>query len=261
MTSHNENHEGISGLVSIVMPAFNCAKFIGYSIESIIQQTYSQWELIIVDDFSSDNTAQVSNEYAKSDGRIKYFKLDKNSGAAIARNTAVSIAQGEYIAFLDSDDLWQKEKLDSQIDFMKRNGYNFTCTAYSKIDEDGNFINRVITPRTKIDYNALLKYPPGNSTVMYNARKLGKFQIPDIRKRNDYVMWLQIIRSAKFLYGMNDSLSSHRIRPDSLSKSKTSLVKYHWKVYREIEKLSFVKSVYLIFYWVIVTLLRAKIFR
>jgi len=239
-------------LVSIIMPAYNCGDFIGIALDSVVAQTYQNWELIVVDDCSTDNTAEIVKEYMRRDSRIKYLRLDKNSGAAVARNTAIDIAKGKYIAFLDSDDVWFPNKLSKQIEFMKKNGYTFTCTSYTKIDEKGNYL-RTVKARIKNDYEDILKNCPGNSTVIYDSEKLGKFKVPNIRKRNDYVMWLQVIKKAKYLYGLQEPLSSYRIRRGSLSKNKLTLVKYHWKVYREIEKLPLLKSVYLIIYKIATT--------
>jgi len=248
----------IEDLVSIIMPTYNCGDFIGYTIDSVIAQTYQQWELIIIDDCSTDNTIEVINTYLLSEPRIKYFQFDKNSGAATARNKGVNLAQGRYMAFLDSDDIWFSNKLSKQITFMKKNKYSFTCTSYTKIDENGNNLNRIIKAIVKSDYETILKKNPGNSTVIYDAKILGKFQIPNIKKRNDYVMWLQVIKRAESLYGILEPLGSHRIRAGSLSKNKTNLVGYHWKVYREIEHLSLIKSIYLIAYWIIATMFKLR---
>ena len=245
-------------LVSIIMPAFNCEDFIGTTLDSVINQSYKNWEVIIVDDCSTDNTVDVVQEYIKKDNRIKYHKLEKNSGAAVARNKAVDLASGKYMAFLDSDDVWFPEKLTKQIGFMEENDYGFTCTSYTKIDEQGQYLNRTIVAQTKRDYDGVLKTCPGNSTVIYNAEKLGKFKIPDIKKRNDYVMWLQVIKKEKYLYGIVEPLGSHRIRTEGISSNKKSLVGYHWKVYREIENLSLLKSSYLIVYWVMATVFKLR---
>ena len=245
-------------LVSIVMPAYNSEGFISTALDSVINQTYQNWEAIVIDDCSTDQTASVIKEYLKKDPRIKYYKLDKNSGAAIARNKAVDLAKGSFIAFLDSDDVWFPDKLSRQIRFMEDNDYGFTCTSYTKIDERGKDLNRIIITAPRRDYNGVLKTCPGNSTVIYNARKLGKFKIPDIKKRNDYVMWLQVIKKEKYLYGIEEPLGSHRIRTEGISRDKKSLVGYHWKVYREIEKLSLVKSAYLIIYWVVATMFKLR---
>ena len=245
-------------LVSIIMPAYNCGDFIGIALDSVINQSYKNWEVIVVDDCSTDNTADVVQEYIKNDNRIKYHKLEKNSGAAVARNKAVDLASGKYMAFLDSDDVWFPEKLTKQIGFMEENDYGFTCTSYTKIDEQGEYLNRTIVAQPRRDYDGVLKTCPGNSTVIYNAKKLGKFKIPDIKKRNDYVMWLQVIKKEKYLYGIEEPLGSHRIRTEGISSNKKSLVGYHWKVYREIENLSLLKSSYLIVYWVIATVFKLR---
>lgn len=245
-------------LVSIIMPAYNCGDFIGITLDSVINQSYKNWEVIVVDDCSTDNTADVVQEYIKNDNRIKYHKLEKNSGAAVARNKAVDLAAGKYMAFLDSDDVWFQEKLTKQIGFMEENDYGFTCTSYTKIDEQGEYLNRTIVAQPRRDYDGVLKTCPGNSTVIYNAKKLGKFKIPDIKKRNDYVMWLQVIKKEKYLYGIEEPLGSHRIRTEGISSNKKSLVGYHWKVYREIENLSLLKSSYLIVYWVMATVFKLR---
>jgi len=252
------NKETTESLVSIIMPAFNCKNFISESITSVISQTYSNWELVIVDDCSTDGTDKIIKKYVKSDSRVKYFKHDENSGAAIARNTAISKARGKYIAFLDSDDIWFTQKLKTQIKFMEELKIYFTCTSYNKIDENSQSLNQIIHTQESFDYEGVLKTCPGNSTVIYDAESLGKFQISNIKKRNDYVMWLKVIKQAKQLYGIKEVLSSHRIRKGSLSSKKKDLVKYHWKVYREIEGLSLIKSSYLVVYWIIVSLFKLR---
>lgn len=236
------------------MPAYNCEKFIETAINSIIKQSYSKWEAIIVDDCSTDSTASIIMNYTHKDKRIKFSKLNTNSGAAAARNKGIKMAKGEFIAFLDSDDYWMERKLDKQIKFMRNENACFSCTDYAKIDEKGNFLNKVIKAKKQSDYEQLLKKCPGNSTVIYNAMNLGKYYVPDIRKRNDYLMWLQVIKKAKLLYGHPETLSVHRIREGSISKEKFSLIKYHWKIYREFEKLTYVKSLNLVSYWILKTM-------
>lgn len=244
-------------LVSIIMPTYNCAKFIGKTIESVIAQTYENWELIIVDDCSKDNTEEVVSKY--KDNRIKYHRLKNNSGAAVARTEAMKKASGSYMAFLDSDDLWKKDKLEKQLEFMNKNNYNFTCTEYEQIDEEGNKLNKVIKVKKRADYNRiLLDCPVGNSTVMYNVEKLGKFEVPNIRKRNDDALWLQILKKEKYIYGMPDILMEYRIRSNSISSNKLSLVKYHWQLYREIEHLSVFRSAFHICWWGMIKILHIK---
>lgn len=141
------------GLVSVITPTYNCAKFIGETIESVQAQTYQQWEMIIVDDCSTDNTKEIVDKYIKEDSRIKYFCLENNSGAAVARTKAMELANGEYMAFLDSDDIWPEEKLKKQLAFMKKHDVAFSCTAYEQIDENGKVLNKIIKTVPKADYN------------------------------------------------------------------------------------------------------------
>lgn len=240
------------------MPAYNCEDYIGASLDSILSQIYENWEVIVVDDCSTDNTSNIVKDYMQLDERILYFKLETNSGAAVARNKAIDLARGKYMAFLDSDDIWFPEKLLKQINFMEKNKSVFTCTSYTKIDSYGKDLNRTIVSQPKLDYEGLLKTCPGNSTVIYDVDVLGKFKIPDLKKRNDYVMWLQIIKKGKTLHGIIEPLGSHRIRSEGISNNKKSLVKYHWSIYRKIENMSLIKSTYLIFYWIFMTVLKLR---
>jgi teichuronic acid biosynthesis glycosyltransferase TuaG len=249
----------MNDLISIITPTFNCGKFIGETIESVIGQTYQHWEMIIVDDCSNDKTKEIVEIYIKHDKRIKYHLLSENSGAAVARTKAMELATGKYMAFLDSDDLWTKDKLEKQLYFMKNNGYAFTCTAYEQIDETGVRLNKLIKTKLKTNYNGvLLSCPVGNSTVMYNVEKLGKFVVPNIKKRNDDALWLQILKKEKFIYGMTDVLMKYRIRNNSISSNKVALIKYHWHLYREIERLSLFRSSFHIFFWIFLKVSRIK---
>ena len=246
-------------LVSVIMPTYNCANFIGETIESVLNQTYKNWELIIVDDCSKDNTEEVVNNYIIKDNKIKYHRFKENQGAAMARTKAMELAQGNYMAFLDSDDLWVKNKLEKQLKYMEDNNYNFTCTAYEQIDEQGNLLNKIIKTKKKVNYNRLLlDCPVGNSTVMYNVDNLGKFKVPNIRKRNDDALWLQILKKEKYIFGMNDVLMKYRIRNNSISSNKWSLIKYHWQLYREIEHLSVIRSLFHVCWWGVIKVLHIK---
>jgi len=246
-------------LVSIITPTYNCGNFIAETIESVLKQSYKNWEMIIVDDCSTDNTKEIVNKYVLQDSRIKYYILERNSGAAVARTKAMSLAHGKYMAFLDSDDLWMEDKLEKQLTFMKNNNYNFTCTAYEQINEDGKPLNKIIKTKDKTDYNGvLLSCPVGNSTVMYNVSNLGKFEVPNIRKRNDDALWLQILKKEKYIYGMKDILAKYRIRSNSISSNKLQLVKYHWILYRDIEKLSVFRSLFHICYWGFLKIFKIK---
>lgn len=249
----------MNDLISIITPTYNCAKFIGQTIESVLNQTYENWEMIIVDDCSKDNTKEIVEKYQKSDKRIKYYCLDKNSGAAVARTKAMEIAKGAYIAFLDSDDLWVSNKLENQLNIMKKNQWNFTCTSYEQIDENSNSLGKIVKAIPKTDYNRLLlDCPVGNSTVMYNVSKMGKFKVPNIRKRNDDALWLQMLKKEKYIYGINIVSMKYRIRINSISSNKFQLIKYHWILYRKIEHLSVIKSIFHISVWIFIKVLKIK---
>lgn len=237
-------------LVSIITPTYNCAKFIGRTIASAQAQTYRNWEMIILDDCSSDDTAQVVAKYAKEDPRIRYQVLETNSGAAVARTEAMKLAQGSYMAFLDSDDIWMPDKLERQLAFMKDRGVAFTCTAYEQIDEDDRPLGKTVKTVRKTSYNRLLlDCPVGNSTVMYDVEKMGKFEVPNIRKRNDDALWLQMLKKEKYIWGMPDVLMRYRVRKNSISSNKMQLIKYHWILYRDIEHLNIFRSSFHVCYW------------
>lgn len=246
-------------LVSIITPTYNCGKFIARTIDSVQAQTYNNWEMIIVDDCSQDDTKQIVQEYIKNDSRIKYHLLEENSGAAVARTTAMNLAQGSYMAFLDSDDIWFPNKLEAQINWMEQNGYAFSCTAYEQIDEEDKPLGKKIKTIKKTDYNRLLlDCPVGNSTVVYDVEKMGKFVVPNIRKRNDDALWLQMLKKEKYIWGMPDVLMKYRIRKNSISSNKLKVIKYHWILYREIEHLSVFRSAFHIFWWCVIKILHIK---
>ena len=246
-------------LISIITPTYNCGEFIAETIESVLKQTYKNWEMIIVDDCSTDNTNEIVNTYITKDKRIKYYCLKKNSGAAIARTKAIDLAKGSYIAFLDSDDIWLPNKLEYQLFTMKKNNWNFTCTDYEQVDENGKKLNKVIKSVKKTDYNRLLlDCPVGNSTVMYNAEKLGKFTVPNIRKRNDDALWLQMLKKEKYIYGIDMILMQYRVRSNSISSNKIQLIKYHWFLYRDIEHLGKLRSIFHICLWCVIKVFRIK---
>ena len=249
----------IKGLVSVITPTYNCGRFIAETIECIQAQTYTEWEMIIVDDCSTDNTKEIVARYIADDARIKYHCLSENSGAAVARTTAMKMANGEYMAFCDSDDLWMPQKLEKQLEFMRENGYAFSCTEYEQIDEDGKELGRVIKTVKKTNYNRLLlDCPVGNSTVMYNVEKMGKFEVPNIRKRNDDALWLQMLKKEEYIWGMTDVLMKYRIRKNSISSNKFKVIKYHWILYREVEHLNVFRSAFHICWWCFLKVFRIK---
>ena len=234
------------GLVSIVMPSYNTARFIEKSIKSVLAQTYTNWELIIVDDASSDNTDTVVESlksHCEQSEAIHYLKNEKNSGAAVARNRALAQAKGKWVAFLDSDDLWAPEKLEKQLKFMVENGHSFSYTCYEEIDENGKSNGTLVSGPKRITKTGMFNYCwPGCLTVMYNREVVGDIQIADIRKNNDYAIWLKACRKAD-CYLLPETLASYRKRGGSISNhSYISLIKWHYKLYREAECLNPISS-------------------
>ncbi|MBP3937296.1 MAG: glycosyltransferase family 2 protein [Clostridia bacterium] len=249
----------VKGLVSVIMPTYNCAKFIAESMDSVIAQTYTHWELCIVDDCSTDNTKAIVEEYMAKDARIRYRRLEVNAGASAARTQAMEMAEGEYMAFCDSDDLWLPEKLEHQMAFMQQNGYAFSATAYEHIDTAGEKLGRVVKTVDRVDYDRLLlDCPVGNSTVMYHVETMGKFKVPDIRRRNDDALWLQMLKKERYIYGLPEVLMQYRVRENSISRNKLKLIKYHWILYREIEHLNVFRSAFHIFWWCFMKVFRIK---
>jgi teichuronic acid biosynthesis glycosyltransferase TuaG len=229
--------------VSIITPLFNAEKFIEDTIQSVLNQTYENWEMLIVDDGSTDNGLELAQKHAQRDSRIKVIQLGQNHGPAKTRNKAIEMATGRFIAFLDSDDLWEAEKLTTQIEFMLLHNHAFTYTAYYKMSEDG-VVGNILNVPDKIDYNSLLNTCPiGCLTVIYDTDKLGKMYMPNIKKRQDYGLWLSILKKIPYAYGINEPLAKYRVRNDSISGNKLNAAKYQWKIYREVEKLSLLKSI------------------
>lgn len=235
----DDGNERIPNLVSIIMPSYNTAQYIEKTIKSVLDQTYTNWELIIVDDCSTDNTDEVVKNYL-TDKRIKYLKNEQNSGAAVSRNRALREAKGQWIAFLDSDDLWMPEKLEKQIRFMKENGYFFSYTDYEEIKAEGNMTGVFVTGPKKITRTGMYNYCwPGCLTVMYDATKVGLIQISDIKKNNDYSMWLKVCKKAD-CYLLDECLGQYRKgRVGSVSThSIKTMIGWHYRLFHEAEKRS-----------------------
>lgn len=210
----------VDGLVSVIMPSWNTSNFIAESIQSVIDQTYENWELIIVDDCSTDNTDEVVAKF--TDKRIRYFKNEKNSGAALSRNRALREARGEWIAFLDSDDLWNPDKLEHQINFMNEHGYTLSYTEYEKIDEESKPLRIYVSGPEKVNKHKIYNYDYiGQLTMMYSTKKFGLIQIKDIKKNNDYAIRLQLYKkSDTCAYLLKENLAKYRIRKVSISHDK-----------------------------------------
>lgn len=226
----------MNNLVSIIMPSYNTAQYIGESISSVLNQTYSNWELIIVDDCSTDNTDEIIT--AIKDKRIRYLKNEKNSGAAVSRNRALREAKGKWIAFLDSDDLWDKDKLEKQIKFMEESDYKFTYTDY-RIKLNGKWLPYVYTGPNKVNERKIKDYCYFSTiTVIYDREYVGLIQIEPVKKNNDYAMWVKIIKKTP-CYRFPMCLSSYIKREGSISSgSKLKLIKHHYIMWRIAEKKS-----------------------
>ena len=219
-------------LVSIITPSFNSEKFIIQTIQSVQNQTYKNWEMIIVDDASTDKTTSIIKEMAIGEERIRFIQLSKNSGTGIARNTALNEAKGKYIAFLDADDLWKPQKLDKQIDFLVQHNLPFTFSFYECINEEGETLSRRVEAPKNLSYVQLFfcNYV-GNLTGIYDADYFGKIAVTSIRKRQDWVLWLTILKKIKNANPVPESLAYYRIRKNSISASKFDLLKHNFAVY------------------------------
>ena len=238
---------GNKGLVSIIMPSYNTGKFILETINSVLAQTYQNWELIIVDDCSTDDTDDVVKPFLV-DERIKYFKNEVNSGAAISRNRALREATGKWIAFLDSDDLWVPDKLEKQVAFMEDNGYHFSYANYCEIGENSNLLGVTVTGPKKISKRGMFNYCwPGCLTVMYDRDYIGLVQIKDIKKNNDYAIWLKVCKKAN-CYLLNETLASYRRRAGSISNhGYKALIKWHYRLFRVAEEKTPIVAMWLTF--------------
>lgn len=231
-------------LVSVIMPSYNTGKYIEESIRSVLAQTYENWELIIVDDCSTDNTDQIVGQFL-ADRRIRYLKNEKNSGAAVSRNWALREAKGKWIAFLDSDDLWHPQKLEKQIAFMLENGFKFTYTDY-QIQLNGEWLPYVYYGPDVVNERKMKDYCYFSTiTVMYEREYVGLIQIEPVKKNNDYAMWLKIIKKAS-CYRLPETLSYYIKHEGSISSgSKWKLIKHHYILWRIAEHKDPIRAVIL----------------
>jgi len=236
----------MSELVSIITPVHNNANTIAQTVRSVMAQTYPYWELILIDDASTDGVLPLLQELALEDeqARVKIYVLDTNRGAAGARNEGILHAKGRFIAFLDADDLWEAEKLEKQVQFSKDNGAAITHTAYAWVDQMGEATGRVIHVRGLLSYDDMLDYNYiGCLTGMYDTAVTGKkYFMPDIAKRQDYGMWLHIMRDGHKAYGLDAVLARYRTGGTSLSSNKWESAMYNWRVLRTLEGLSRIKA-------------------
>lgn len=233
-------------LVSVIMPAYNAEKTIKESIDSVLSQTYDNWELLVINDKSKDNTLSMIKEYVKEDNRIKLIDLEVNQGVAGARNNGLSKAKGRFLAFLDSDDIWSPDKLEKQVRFMCDKKSHMSCTSYEVIDADSNRLNKLMNPQSKISYKTLLKGSRvGCLTVMVDLDEVDKKDL-EMKKmgHEDYVTWLNIAKKYGDIDGLPINLAKYRVFEGSLSGNKKKAIMWQYKIYRDNENLSLPYSIY-----------------
>lgn len=234
-------------LVSIIIPVYNASRFLEETINSIQEQTYSNWEAIFIDDCSSDNSYDIIKQYQKNDKRIKVIKNKINNGAAISRNNGIDYAKGEYLCFLDADDKWHPEKLEKQINFMQELNCEFSFTGYQFANEKCNPNGKIVSVPNKINYKQALKNTTiWTSTVMFNMGKLTKDDIymPNIKRGQDTATWWKVLKKIEYAYGLNEVLSYYRRTNNSLSANKLTALKRTWNLYRNVEHLNILSSFY-----------------
>lgn len=234
------------GLVSIIMPNWNCEQFVGETIHSVQSQSYQNWELIIIDDSSQDGSSDIIKSFAKEDNRVKLLQNNKNLGAAESRNLGLREAKGKWIAFLDSDDLWMPNKLEKQLEFMVANSYSYSYTCYCEIDDHGCETGVLVTGPKRVSRLAMFAFCwPGCLTVVYNREAIGLVQITDIKKNNDYAMWLNVCQKSD-CYLLDECLAKYRRgRTGSVSNhSYFTMIKWHYKLWHEAMKKNPVTSLF-----------------
>lgn len=230
-------------LVSVIMPAFNSGRFIMDSINSVRGQTYTNWELLVIDDASSDQTTEKVRQVMATDDRIKLFNNTNNLGAGFCRNKGIKAAKGNYIAFLDADDLWKTNKLETQLEFMQENRVAVCFSSYERINENGKRRGEIIEALPFLTYQKLEKANYiGNLTGIYHAAEIGKIYGPEIRKRQDWALWLAAIKKGGTAKSVQEPLAIYRLRKNSVSGNKLKMFKYNFMVYHRVLGYDLMKS-------------------
>lgn len=226
-------------LVSVITPVYNAGKVLAETIASVTAQTYQNWEMILVDDCSTDNSSDLIHRIMEKDNRIRYFKLLKNSGAAEARNKAIDESRGRYLAFLDSDDLWEPDKLEQELDLMRQKKCGFVYSSIKMIDKDGMVTKESTYVPERLSYKTILKRTYiATSSVLLDKEKVGIFQMPLRRSGQDYATWLLLLRRIDYAYGIQKPLVRYRNSPNSLSSNKIASLKKVYSVQTEYEHIS-----------------------
>jgi teichuronic acid biosynthesis glycosyltransferase TuaG len=230
-------------LVSVIMPAYNSAQFIAAAIDSVLAQTWLHWELLVIDDGSTDDTVKIVENYARQYPNIRILKNSTNQGTGAARNRGIKAATGRFIAFLDADDLWLPLKLEKQLKFMQEKDLAMTFSSYYLMDEEGNPLHREVKALPELTYEKLLKSNyVGNLTGIYDVEKLGKVYAPQIRKRQDWALWLEILKRLGSSIALTEPLAYYRVRRDSVSGNKWKLLRHNFKIYRSFLNYGLLKS-------------------
>jgi len=236
-------------LVSIITPNYNASKFVSETIESVISQTYENWELIIVDDCSTDDSVTIIEGFIKMDSRIKLLTLDVNSGPAISRNKGIDTCVGSFMTFIDSDDLWLPNFLETSLKYIKKS-QGFVFSSYHRFDENLNPMYKDFIVPKRVTYSDILKTNSISClTAFIDVDRLGKLKMPEILYRQDMGLWLQYLKNIDYAFGVKEPLAIYRIRKTSHSRNKFNLIKHQWNFYRNTEKLSVPHSIYYFSLW------------
>ena len=240
----------MSELVSIITPTYNSAKYIAETIQSVQKQTFSNWEMIIVDDGSKDNTVEIVQNFMEDDHRVHLIQLNRNCGPAKARNHVIENAKGKYMTFLDADDIWFADFIESSIQTIKKTEIHFVFSSYRRSNENLEFVYSDFIVPNKVTYTDILKTNSISClTAFIDIEVLGKKTMPEIFKRQDMGLWLKYLKEIPFAYGILEPKAIYRIRENSLSRNKSNLLKYQWQFYREVEKLNVFQSMYYMTHW------------
>ncbi|NJM79289.1 MAG: glycosyltransferase family 2 protein [Flavobacterium sp.] len=240
----------MNALVSIITPSYNSANFIVETIQSVQKQSYENWEMIIVDDGSTDNIEEIIQSLIQKDDRIQFYKLAQNSGPAVARNAGIEKAKGKYLTFIDADDIWFPNFIEKSIKTIEETKIPFVFSSYKRTNENLEFVySDFIVPKKVTYFDTLKSNSISCLTAFIDMEVLGKKFMPLIRKRQDMGLWLQYLKSIPFACGIQETQAIYRIRENSLSRNKSDLIKYQWQFYREVEKLTVFQSFYYLLHW------------
>ena len=241
--------------VTVVCPVYNAGHFLTDTIESVLSQTHSDLELLLIDDCSTDNSKDIIDNYASQDSRVRLVALEQNSGPAVARNVGINQASGRYIAFIDSDDVWLPAKLEVQLSELAQSGAAVCFSSYVKIAESDSSELKTVYAEPEVTYEMMLKSNYiGCSTAIFDCEKVGKVLMPNIRFRQDYGLWLRILAMGHIAVGIREPLVRYRVRSHSVSSNKLRAAFYHWKVMRSVTGVSLPRGIYLFCWYVVLAL-------